>query len=155
MTRSTNLLILIASTLYASVTCAHDADTLDARGMKTLDIITGEQTGRLFERLGEFAPEMAAWIANFAYGDVVSRPDLDLKSRELATVAALTAMGNAAPQLKAHIGGALNAGASAREILEVILQMAVYAGFPASLNGLQAAREVFEQRGLEVEPGTR
>ena len=65
-------------------------------------------------------------------------------------MAALTALGHARPQLKSHINGALNAGVSTQEVLEVIMQMAVYAGFPASLNGLSAAREVFESRGMIV-----
>ncbi|HEY7164021.1 MAG TPA: carboxymuconolactone decarboxylase family protein, partial [Candidatus Binatia bacterium] len=58
----------------------------------------------------------------------------------------LTAMGNAAPQLKAHIDGALNVGCTREEVIEVIMQMAVYAGFPAALNGLFAAKEVFAER---------
>jgi len=61
-------------------------------------------------------------------------------------VAALTAMGNAAPQLKVHIHGALNVGASQQEVLEIIIQMAVYAGFPAALNGLFVAKDVFQER---------
>ena len=69
-----------------------------------------------------------------------------MKSRELATVAALTALGNAPLQLKSHIDGALNAGWSRQEIVEAIMQMAVYAGFPAALNGLYAAKEVFAER---------
>ena len=55
-------------------------------------------------------------------------------------------MGNAAPQLKVHIHGALNVGCSEQEVLEVIMQMAVYAGFPAALNGLTVAKEVFAER---------
>src|SRR3979490_618635 len=85
-------------------------------------------------------------LIEFPFGDVYSRPGLDLKSRELATVAALTAMANAAPQLQVHIHGAMNVGASRQEILEVFIQMAVYAGFPAALNGLFAARDVFQER---------
>jgi len=54
-------------------------------------------------------------------------------------------MGNALSQLKVHINGALNVGCSRTEIIEVIMQMAVYAGFPAALNGLFAAKEVFDQ----------
>jgi 4-carboxymuconolactone decarboxylase len=69
-----------------------------------------------------------------------------LKSREIATVAALVAMGNVFPQLKVHIHGALNVGCSRTEVIEVIIQMAVYAGFPAALNGLSAAKEVFDER---------
>jgi 4-carboxymuconolactone decarboxylase len=64
----------------------------------------------------------------------------------MATIAALSAMANAAPQLKVHIYGAMNVGASQLEIVEVIIQMAIYAGFPAALNGLFAARDVFWER---------
>jgi 4-carboxymuconolactone decarboxylase len=73
---------------------------------------------------------------------------LDLKSREIAVVAALTALGNASPQLKVHIHGALNVGCSKEEIVEVIMQMAIYAGFPAALNAMFAAKEIFAERGL-------
>ena len=66
--------------------------------------------------------------------------------KKIATIAALTAMGTAAPQLKVHIEAGLNVGLSRNEITEIIMQMAVYAGFPAALNGLFAAKEVFAQR---------
>ncbi len=132
------------------------ADTADderrARGLATLGVITGTDPEARIAKLTDIAPELGDWIIDFAYGDVVSRPQLDLRSRELVTVAALTALGNARPQLIAHIGAALNAGCQPQEILEVVLQMAVYAGFPASLNGLSAVREVFVQRGVAV-PG--
>ena len=94
----------------------------------------------------DVAPDLARYVIEFPFGDVYSRPGLDLKSREIATVAALTALGNAAPQLKVHIHGALNVGCSREEIVEIIIQMAVYAGFPAALNGIFAAREVFRER---------
>jgi 4-carboxymuconolactone decarboxylase len=68
--------------------------------------------------------------------------------RELATVAALTALGHYAPQLNVHINGALNVGCQPDEIVEVILQMSVYAGFPAALNGMFVAKDVFIERGL-------
>jgi 4-carboxymuconolactone decarboxylase len=55
-------------------------------------------------------------------------------------------MGTAAPQLRVHIHGALNVGCSRQEIIEIMIQMAVYAGFPAALNGLFAAKEVFAQQ---------
>ena len=55
-------------------------------------------------------------------------------------------MGTAAPQLKVHVGAGLNVGLSEAEIVEILMQVAVYAGFPAALNGLFAAREVFEAR---------
>jgi 4-carboxymuconolactone decarboxylase len=81
----------------------------------------------------------------FGFGDVYSRPGLSLRERELATIAALTALGTATPQLKVHIAAGLHVGLSREEILEVMIQMALYAGFPAALNGVFAAKEVFAQ----------
>jgi 4-carboxymuconolactone decarboxylase len=91
------------------------------------------------------SPDFATYLIEFPFGDIYSRPGLDLRAREIATVAALTALGNARPQLKVHINASLNVGLSRAEIVEVIMQIAVYAGFPAALNGLFAAKEVFAE----------
>ena len=113
------------------------------RGLAKLQQIDGEGGVKVVESLAGIAPDFARLLIEFPFGDIYSRPGLDLRSREIAVVAALTAMGNAAPQLKVHIQGALNVGVTRTEIVETIMQMAVYAGFPAALNGLAAAREVF------------
>jgi len=96
--------------------------------------------------LADIAPDFARYLIEFPFGDIYSRPGLDLRAREVATIAALTALGNASPQLKVHIEAGLNVGLSRDEITEVIMQMAVYAGFPAALNGLFAAKEIFALR---------
>jgi 4-carboxymuconolactone decarboxylase len=116
------------------------------RGWEKLREIDGEAGERVVESLQDIAPDFARYLIEFPFGDIYSRPGLDLKSREIAVVAALTALGNAAPQLKVHIHGALNVGCSRQEVVEIIMQMAVYAGFPAALNGLFAAKEVFQER---------
>jgi 4-carboxymuconolactone decarboxylase len=54
------------------------------------------------------------------------------------------------PQLRVHLHGALNVGCKASELVEVILQMAVYSGFPSAINALNVAREVFTERGVAV-----
>src|SRR5258707_15567442 len=113
------------------------------RGWEKLKEIDREQGERVISSLRDIAPDFATYLIEFPFGDIYSRPGLDLKSREIAVVAALTALGNAAPQLKVHIHGALNVGCTREEVIEVIMQMAVYAGFPAALNGLFAAKEVF------------
>lgn len=95
-------------------------------------------------RLSGIAPDFARYLLEFPFGDIYSRPGLGLRDREIATIAALAAMGTAAPQLKVHIAAGLNVGLSRDEIVEILMQMAVYAGFPAALNGLFAAEEVFE-----------
>jgi len=118
------------------------------RGLAKLREIDGEAGARVLDSLSDIAPDFARYLIEFPFGDIYCRPGLDLKSREIAVVAALTATGNAAPQLKVHIQGALNVGVSREEIVETIMQMAVYAGFPAALNGLAAAKEVFLQNGI-------
>jgi len=115
------------------------------RGLEKLREIDGEIGERVVESLADIAPDFARYLIEFPFGDIYSRPGLDLRSREIAVVAALTAMGNAAPQLKVHIQAALNVGVTRDEVVETIMQMAVYAGFPAALNGLMAAKEVFAQ----------
>ena len=124
-----------------------DSDDRRGRGMRALEEITGGAGEAVVESLRDIAPDLAEWIIDFSYGDVMTRPGLDLRSRELATVAALTALGNAQPQLRVHIAGALKVGCRPQEIIEVILQMAVFAGFPAAINALIVAREVIEGRG--------
>ena len=116
------------------------------KGWAKLSEVDDRAGERVIESLKDIAPEFATLLIEFPYGDIFSRPGLDLKSREIAVVAALTALGNAAPQLKGHIHGALNVGCSQEEIVEIMMQMAVYAGFPAALNGLFAAKEVFAER---------
>ena len=116
------------------------------RGWEKLKEVDGEAGERVMESLKDIAPDLARYVIEFAFGDVYSRPGLDLKSREIAAVAALTTLGNATPQLKVHIHGALNVGLSRQEVVEIIIQMAVYAGFPAAINGMFAAKEVFQER---------
>ncbi len=116
------------------------------RGLAKLEEIDGQAGTRVIDSLRDIAPDFARYLIEFPFGDIYARPGLDLRSREIAVVAALTAMGNATPQLKVHIEGALNVGVSRDEIVEVIMQMAVYAGFPAALNGLFAAEAVFAER---------
>ena len=113
------------------------------RGWAKLKEVDGRAGELVIDSLRDIAPDFARLLIEFPFGDIYSRPGLDLKTRELIVVAALTALGNATPQLKVHLHGARNVGCSEQEIVEVIMQMAVYAGFPAALNGLFAAKEVF------------
>ena len=126
---------------------ANQGDDRRDRGLRALAEITGDTGEGVVKSLRDIAPDLADWIVDFSYGDVMARPGLDRRSRQFATIAALTALGNAQPQLAVHIRGALNVGCTPEEIVEVILQMAVFAGFPAAINALNVAREVLETRG--------
>jgi 4-carboxymuconolactone decarboxylase len=118
------------------------------RGLAKLREIDGDAGERVVKSLADIAPDFAKYLIEFPFGDIYSRPQLDLKAREIGVIAALTALGNATPQLKVHIHGALNVGCTQEEVVEIIMQMAVNAGFPAALNGLFAAKDVFAERNV-------
>ena len=120
-------------------------------GLKKLNEIDGEAGQKVVDSLQAIAPDLARYIIEFGFGDIYRRTGLDLKTRELATVAALTALGHCQPQLKVHVNGALNVGCKPDEIVEVIMQMSLYAGFPAALNGMFTAKDVFAERGILAE----
>ncbi|MBS1166072.1 MAG: 4-carboxymuconolactone decarboxylase [Proteobacteria bacterium] len=123
------------------------------RGRRALAEIDGTAGEKVVASLADIAPDFATYVLEFPFGDIYCRPGLDLRAREIATIGALTAMGNAAPQLKVHIEAGLNVGLSRDEIIEIIMQMAVYAGFPAALNGLFAAKEVFANKSAQEAEG--
>ena len=113
------------------------------RGWEKLKEIDGEAGQRVMDSLQDIAPDLARYIIEYAFGDIYSRPGLDLRSREIAVIAALTALGTARPQLMVHVGAGLRVGLSREEIIEIMIQMSAYAGFPAALNAISAAAEVF------------
>lgn len=119
------------------------SETRLERGQRALAAIDGEGGQTVIDALAGIAPDFATYLLEFPFGDIYSRPGLSLRDREIATIADLAAMGTAQPQLKVHIKAGLNVGLSQDEITEILMQMAIYAGFPAALNGLFAAKEVF------------
>jgi len=86
--------------------------------------------------VAEVAPDFARMVIEFAFGDIYSRDTLNLKTREMIAIAALATSGTAGPQLRVHVESAASAGITKREIVELFMQIALYAGFPAALNAL-------------------
>lgn len=117
------------------------------KGTRALAEIDGRAGQNVIDALADIAPDFARLLIEFPFGDIYTRPGLSLREREIATIAALTALGHSAPQLKVHIQAGLNVGLSRAAITEIIMQMAVYSGFPTALNGLFAAKEVFAEHG--------
>jgi 4-carboxymuconolactone decarboxylase len=122
------------------------------RGLETLKQIGGGDYDRATRPLEAFSPDLARMTVEHVFGDVLSRPGLDLKQREIAIVAALTAIGSVRSPLKFHIHGMLNVGCTPQEVVETILHAVVYAGFPAAQDGMAIAREVFQERKLNYQP---
>lgn len=113
------------------------------QGEKALNQVTMSDGQQVIEGLKDISPDLGRYIVEFAYGDVIAREGLTLQERELSTIAMLGAMKGCEPQLKVHIQGCLNVGCTKDQITETLLQLAVYAGFPAAINAMNAAKEVF------------
>ena len=116
------------------------------RGRAVVDRLNPGLEAVLAGRYDDLIPGFSESLIEWAYGRHYAREGLDLRTRQLCTVAALTAMGGqTGPQLKANIAHTRAAGASDSEIAEAIWQMAVYGGMPAAINGLNALREVIAE----------
>ncbi|MFO1056404.1 MAG: carboxymuconolactone decarboxylase family protein [Dongiaceae bacterium] len=116
-------------------------------GLGTMRTIFGPGAEAELKHLAEISPDLVRCLVEFPFGDIYARPGLDLKTREMLTVAALVVQGYPQAELHQHVRGALNVGCTREEILEIILQMAVYAGFPAALEAVKTAASAFGDRG--------
>ena len=107
------------------------------RGLDIAERLAAEKLAHFVASgVAEVAPDFARMTIEFAFGDLYSRPALDLRSRELVAIAALAATGTAGPQLRMHVASAQSAGISRAEVVELLMQISLYAGFPAALNAL-------------------
>ena len=122
-----------------------EEDERFTRGMKFLNKLERKDEPWSMSALHDIAPDLARFVVEFAYGDVHSRPGLSEQQRQLTKISALAALGYAGDELKLHIRCALNAGCTATEIIEVLIQIAVYAGFPAAINAMLVAKEVLPE----------
>ncbi|UJX39588.1 carboxymuconolactone decarboxylase family protein [Desulfovibrio sp. JY] len=143
------LLTLTTTTLCGGATMESERY---ARGWKALVALAPQKAQAVQDGLADIAPDMARFVVEFGYGDVFTRPGLDPASRQTATIAALAALGNAAPQLRFHIEAGLATGLTPQAIVDIIYVTTVFAGFPAGLNALAAAREVFTAQGVVPTP---
>ena len=116
------------------------------KGIENLMRIDGESGENVVQKLNEFSPDLGKYVIEYPFGDVYDRDIFTDREKEIAVVAALTALGNAKPQLKVHLNAALNVGLTPEELKEIMIIMSVYAGFPAALNGTFALEEVLEER---------
>lgn len=119
---------------------ADDGDLL-TRGREVMGKLWGNLAGGSQLPAQKLAPEFFGMVAQFAFGMFWSRPNLAIRDRSLVTVAQLAALGKT-DELKGHLLGARNLGISRAELIEVLMQTAIYAGVPAAVSALNAAAEV-------------
>ena len=123
---------------------AHADDAAFQAGLNTRSQVMGaEYVDRALGAATDFTMPMQAFITANAWGNVWQRPGLDLKTRSLITVAMLAAQGKQ-HELKAHVRGAINNGATPEELREVMLHATVYCGFPTAIDAFRSVTEVVE-----------
>jgi 4-carboxymuconolactone decarboxylase len=118
------------------------------RGWERLQEVDAEGGKRVIESLQDIAPDLGRYVVEFAFGDIYSRPGLDLRQRQLITISALTTLGGVEPQLDVHVNAALNVGLTPSEIVEAMLHCVPYTGFPRVLNAIFVAKRVFAARNV-------
>ncbi|MGD9079105.1 MAG: 4-carboxymuconolactone decarboxylase [Desulfobacterales bacterium] len=111
------------------------------------EVLGAEHVDASISQADDFSRPLQELVTEYCWGNVWSRPGLDRKTRSLINVAMLTAL-NRPHEVKLHLRGALNNGCSKNDIMEVLLQTAIYCGVPAAMDSLRVAKEFF----LEVEP---
>lgn len=113
------------------------------RGIEIAEQLAADKLDEfLTSRVAELAPDFARMAIEFSFGDLYAREALDLKSREIVAIASLAVLGDTGPHLRIHVRAALQLGVSKCEIIEILMQTAVYAGFPAALNALSSCHDL-------------
>ena len=113
------------------------------RGIDIAEQLAADKLAHFVESgIAEVAPDFARMVIEFAFGDIYARDTLDLGTREIAAVSALAALGHAGPQLRMHVGAALKRGITKGAIVEILMQSAIYGGFPAALNALAECHDL-------------
>jgi 4-carboxymuconolactone decarboxylase len=88
--------------------------------------------------------DLGRYIAEFVFGDIYSRPGLPLREREMVTISMLAAKGGCEPQLTSHMKAGLHLGITKEEMTEIVMQAAVYAGFPAAVNAINVLKSIVQ-----------
>jgi 4-carboxymuconolactone decarboxylase len=119
----------------------NQADERYRRGVEILQLLSGNKLEQVTSKVAEIAPDFARMTIEFPFGDLYSRGVLDLRTREVAAIAALASLGRL-PQLRVHVAAALNLGCTREEVVELLMQTAIYAGFPPALNALAECHDL-------------
>ena len=116
------------------------------RGEELMRLVDGDQvTDNLLRAYEDVAPDFARHLVEFAFGEIYAREG-DLKQRELVAIASLATMGGCDAQLETHVHGALNVGLSRPEIVEAVMTLIPYIGFPKALNAMATVKRVLQKR---------
>jgi 4-carboxymuconolactone decarboxylase len=129
-------------------------DRLD-RGRQWFEEVYGPGTSDgLLEMQQGVAQDLARFGIEWGFGDIYSRPGLTLAQRELLSLASLVTIGGLEPQLRGHTRGAIRVGCTPTEILETVIHVVQYCGFPKALNAIRVVTDQLVELGLDIPPAT-
>lgn len=114
-------------------------------GKKRIREIIGDKAENIIQMFEAISPDFANYIVDFGYGDLYARDGLSDKYRELAAVACLIGQGNTGLPLKAHLKGMLNVGWTKEEIIELLIFLVGYKGFPDCVNAMLVLKEIINE----------
>lgn len=114
-------------------------------GAKIVDLLHKNGAQKIKSGLGAISNDLEKNVLGFVFGTIYAKEGLDLKTKQMLTITILATLGNARPQLEYHIKAGLNLGLTRQEIIDIMIHISAYAGFPACLNGANAAQEVFKR----------
>lgn len=119
-------------------------------GIATIKTVGGDDYDRMVQPLVRLSPDFHRLLIEHGYGELVGRPGLSLRIRELVTVGVLCVMGNAPSALKFHCAGMLNTGSTPRQLIEIVVQSSAHGGFQAAFSGIGLVRDVLRERAIEL-----
>lgn len=123
-----------------------DDETPRSRGERLLRLVDGDKVAdNLLREYEGLAPDFTRYLVEFAFGEIYAR-DGDLRHKELVAIASLATMGGCDRQLETHVHGAFNVGLSEAEVVEAVMTLIPYIGFPKALNAMAVVKRVVEKR---------
>ena len=118
------------------------------RGEELMRQVDGDKvTNNLLDAFTGVAPDFTRYLVEFAFGEIYAR-DGDLRQREIVAISSLATMGGCDAQLETHVHGAFNVGLTKAEIVEAVMTLVPYIGFPKALNAMSIVKRVCEKRGF-------
>lgn len=114
-------------------------------GRQRIKEILGYKSEQLIQMFAEISPDFANYIVEFAYGDLYNRPGISDKTREVAAVSCLIGQGNTGLALKAHFRGMLNVGWTPNEVIELLIFLIGYNGFPSIVSAIVTFKEILDE----------
>lgn len=114
-------------------------------GKQRIKEIIGEKSDDIVKMFESVSPDFANYVVDFAYGDLYTRKGFTDKYRELAAVSCLIGQGNTGLPLKAHLNGMLNVGWTKEEVIELLIFLVGYAGFPPCVEAMMALKQIIEE----------